>query len=525
MRLFKRIPLKSSEISLGPAVVDGDTGRLRHSSGAEIALRHRSREVLRVLVSRRNEVVTRAALVTSVWGVETVSDDNISQCIPDIRRAIPDPDKRIIETVPRQGYRLVVPDPSFARTGVSRFAPSSGPTDNPAEADQTVVVVDLFDMHGEARGLPSGFRNILAEAILTELARYPELTVRMKQPLRPFHRQGLAAVFARSRADFTVAGSVAGDGPSVRIAVRLVSDADHSWQWAEAFDVDLAETLPLTRTIARGVAGAVGVRMIEVAERRVNQGELSAMLIENAARARMLRLRSPVALRQNLEDQEIALDRYPDACWGYIGQALAIRTGIGNGWLHEQVDAMQERAEMLATTGLRVGADNYLAHYALGKTLQGTGERQRAVRAFETAIRLNPSSAMVLRGAVVPTLNIGQVEQALKLITQCRAIERTDDRALSYLEARTYWQMGAPDRALESLLSDAEWTSDKAKLLAVLHNELGHRQTARVALERFVTRNREWSIRQEADLLERNGTPADVADRWLSQLAAVGLAS
>ncbi|WP_425102350.1 winged helix-turn-helix domain-containing tetratricopeptide repeat protein [Tropicibacter sp. S64] len=72
-------------------------------------LRPQSTEVLRVLVDKAGEVVTKDALIAAVWRDVAVTDDSLTQCISDIRRALGDSGRSLLQTVPRKGYRLVIP--------------------------------------------------------------------------------------------------------------------------------------------------------------------------------------------------------------------------------------------------------------------------------------------------------------------------------------------------------------------------------------------------------------------------------
>ncbi|HEY9085081.1 MAG TPA: winged helix-turn-helix domain-containing protein [Candidatus Tyrphobacter sp.] len=74
-------------------------------------------EVLAALLERRGEVISKGALLDAVWGDDAVEESNLTQSIYQLRRALRTWDPAVrIETVPRRGYRLVVPtagrDPS-----------------------------------------------------------------------------------------------------------------------------------------------------------------------------------------------------------------------------------------------------------------------------------------------------------------------------------------------------------------------------------------------------------------------------
>ncbi|MGI3168993.1 winged helix-turn-helix domain-containing protein [Pseudooceanicola sp. C21-150M6] len=520
MRLFKRNVLKSSEIALGAAVVDLDTGRLRDRSGTEIALRNRSRDVLRCLLVHRNQVVTRPVLIAAAWHVSHVSDDNISQSIADIRRAIADTDKRILETIPGRGYRLVIPEPDAAtqrarHRRLTRAAEAE--IEKPGQAP--VILVHPFENLCRNRRLPSEFRAVLTEAIVTALARYPELTVRTAGPA-----SGRAHWSSTADANFSLTGSYMSDGTCVRVVIRLLVTHSGSCIWTEEFDFDLAELLTLTRLVGRRVAGFLGARLIDMAEARLDRGEISAMLIENAARSRMIRHRSAEALRRNIRDQQAALDRFPDAAWGHFGQALAYRTGIDAGWLPHDTDKAVELAQSHASRAIALAPENYLAHYAIGKTLMGMRQPARAVSAYERAGQLNPSSTMVLKGMINAHLHLGDLGAAQDCISQCRAIASGGDPELDYLDARQQWQSGETQSALNGLTTIATPTPESTKLTAILQAELGQIRQARQTLSDFAARHPGWTMADEAKLRQARGEPLDQAQRWMTGLSAAGMA-
>ena len=79
---------------------------LSDASGKSVGLRSQSLEVLRLLAEHARKVVRKDSLIDAVWGNTFVTDDSLVQCISDIRRAIDDQDHKIIQTLPRRGYRL-----------------------------------------------------------------------------------------------------------------------------------------------------------------------------------------------------------------------------------------------------------------------------------------------------------------------------------------------------------------------------------------------------------------------------------
>ncbi len=82
--------------------------------------RHLEPKVMKTLASlaaRPAEVHTKDAIIGAVWGHPHVSDAALTRCIFEIRQAFDDDAKRprIVETVPKVGYRLIAePTPAAA---------------------------------------------------------------------------------------------------------------------------------------------------------------------------------------------------------------------------------------------------------------------------------------------------------------------------------------------------------------------------------------------------------------------------
>src|SRR5260370_11027545 len=77
--------------------------------GREYHLRARSLEVLLYLLERRPGLVTKEELLADLWEGAAVTDDALTQCIGDLRKALGDDSRnpRYLKTVPKQGYQFI----------------------------------------------------------------------------------------------------------------------------------------------------------------------------------------------------------------------------------------------------------------------------------------------------------------------------------------------------------------------------------------------------------------------------------
>ena len=135
---------KSFTLDLGRLCLRGPLG--------EVDLRRKSFEVLRYLVEHAGRVVTKEDVIKAVWPDVTVSDESLTQCISEVRRALDDKNQQIIKTIPRRGYLMDV----YISTG--------GET-APAQQAMMPVVGFLSTLGQNDRpDLTDGFRRGLSEA-------------------------------------------------------------------------------------------------------------------------------------------------------------------------------------------------------------------------------------------------------------------------------------------------------------------------------------------------------------------------
>ncbi|HRP36051.1 MAG TPA: transcriptional regulator, partial [Gammaproteobacteria bacterium] len=92
----------------GEFTLDAGRGTLRGPDG-ELRLRPKSFDLLLYLLRHPGRLVGREELLNAVWGQLAVTDDSITQCLVEIRRALGDESRSMVRTVPRRGYRLEVP--------------------------------------------------------------------------------------------------------------------------------------------------------------------------------------------------------------------------------------------------------------------------------------------------------------------------------------------------------------------------------------------------------------------------------
>ncbi|MEL6220032.1 MAG: winged helix-turn-helix domain-containing protein [Pseudomonadota bacterium] len=115
----------------------------------------RAMQVLLVLADAEGAVVSRADLLDAVWAAVHVGDESLTQAVSELRRALGDArdGRRIVETVPKAGYRLAVPV-------LREMAPASASPDVLTLAGP-VMPLEAHIALSEARSL-ARYRGVLA---------------------------------------------------------------------------------------------------------------------------------------------------------------------------------------------------------------------------------------------------------------------------------------------------------------------------------------------------------------------------
>ena len=112
------------------------------AAGKPIALTPKVFDTLVLLVERAGHVVSKDELMKELWPRGYVDDSNLTKHIWLIRRALGEGEKesRLIETVPKLGYRFIAPvSTSEDPPPIPAATPAADATDPPAVAPQTIV--------------------------------------------------------------------------------------------------------------------------------------------------------------------------------------------------------------------------------------------------------------------------------------------------------------------------------------------------------------------------------------------------
>ena len=151
------------DVSFGRHRFDLETGRL-WSGKREVKLTPKASAVLKALVMHAGQPVRKEELFASVWTGTVVSDDALTSCIQELRRALADDAKRprFIETRHRCGYQFV-----------ARVSKRAG--EGPVQSKPSIAVLPFANMSGEPE--QEYFSDGITEDIITDLSKVSTLNV------------------------------------------------------------------------------------------------------------------------------------------------------------------------------------------------------------------------------------------------------------------------------------------------------------------------------------------------------------
>jgi len=265
---------------LGPWTVVPERGLLRQGDVKE-HLEPMVMDVLMVLAGHQGSVVTRDQLVDAVWDGRFVADEAIVAKIATLRHKLGDDARHpvYVETIPRRGYRLMMPitlpevaEPEVA--GKSRLPiylfpmvaviaiitawaiwgpddpPGPQPDDGPIGSVAVLQFRNLSDDQEIFQYIVDGFR----EELVISLDQVPNLDITRGPQLSD---DRTAATIAKELGvDAVISGSLRADGDEIRITAVLIS-ANGFQIWTGRSDGAAGDVFRLQENVATEVRNAI----------------------------------------------------------------------------------------------------------------------------------------------------------------------------------------------------------------------------------------------------------------------------
>ena len=445
---------RSRVLKFGVFEVNLDAGELR-KSGMRQKLTGQPFEVLKLLLERPQEIVTREEMQRRIWSPDTFIDYDLAlkKAINRIREVLGDSadNPRFIETVPRRGYRFICPVDLLKRFRTDTEPSACGWENERSTSIDSLAVLPFVNASGdpETEYLSEG----ITETIINNLSRLPKLRVvprntvfrykaREVDPATLRHELGVRSV---------VTGRVIQRGESLVVSTELVDAASESQLWGERYDRKLSEILSVQEEITTHISEKLRpASFLQDKKLLIKRYTVSREAYQLYLRGRYhLNRRTPSSLKPAMEFFEGAIKEDPRYALAYAGLAEDYNLSAWYGVLGSK-DALErdlqaslkaaaidpEPAETQAAVGfakccsrdwaggevallsaIRSNQNYGLAFGWLGLSLSAMGRWDEAVAAINRAQEIDPLSLVFHHFAAWIYIHARRYEEA---IDQCR---------------------------------------------------------------------------------------------------------
>jgi TolB-like protein/DNA-binding winged helix-turn-helix (wHTH) protein len=266
------------------------------TNGNEIHVEPKVMEVLVCLAGQAGEVVPKEKLLQTVWADTFVTEHVLKVTVSELRKALGDDAKhpRFIQTIPKQGYRLIAEvAPATKESAEQIAAPSTAnrkrasyvmalafllvlgavaiwklnhranPSSNAALSQRikSIAVLPLRDLSGNSAD--DYFADGMTEAITTDLVRTQAFKViSTTSAMRYKNTQRTTPEIARALgADAVIEGSVLRSANEVRIIIRFIDGVTGEQLWNEKYERQLGDVLALQNDLAADVVRRISVQL------------------------------------------------------------------------------------------------------------------------------------------------------------------------------------------------------------------------------------------------------------------------
>jgi DNA-binding winged helix-turn-helix (wHTH) protein/TolB-like protein/Flp pilus assembly protein TadD len=299
----------SHRFAFGGFVLERRQQRLLRADGTELGLTPRLYNALVLFVERPGELLDKDALMRSLWPGLVVEENNLSQAISALRRALGDDAQgsRFIQTVPRRGFRFIaevtaLPD---SRVGSDPAAPAdASPAQTAGAAPATLKAGGAGRRRWLSRALTAGaaaaglagagwwawrraampaddgpaptlavlpFRPLasegrdellelgMADSLAARLSTVPGLVVRSTGSVLRFkgHEQDPLRAARELDVGWIVDGTLQRRGDRLRVTARLLNGSDGTAAWAGSFDETLGSVFDVQDQISAKVMASL----------------------------------------------------------------------------------------------------------------------------------------------------------------------------------------------------------------------------------------------------------------------------
>ena len=461
--------LPAQVVRFGPFQLDVRAAELR-LNGSKTKLPEQPFQVLTALLEKPGEVVTREELRQRLWGADTFVDfeHGLNTAVKRLREALGDSaeNPRFIETLPRHGYRLIVPVENLrpptatpavparrwrvwlAVVAVTAVVVAAGLLWRQRLLDrfrsvkiESVAVLPLENLSGNPE--EEYFADGMTQALITELGKVQALRVISWQSVKQFKgtTKPVPQIARELHVDAVVEGSALRAGDKVRITTQLVQANPERHLWSESYERNLRDVIGLQREISQAIVWEIRGKL--TSQQRMhfaNALPVNPEAYEDYLRGRYHYQRWPLGLDQAITYFQKSIEKDPNYAPAYSGLALCY---ANLGYFHPPNEFFP-KARAAAMKALEIDDAQAEAHAALGFVkVAYDWDWPGAERELKRAIDLDPNNSDNRSYYVYYLTAMRRFDEAIAEAKKVRALDPLSidaNRVLAwaYMMARRY---------------------------------------------------------------------------------------
>jgi TolB-like protein/DNA-binding winged helix-turn-helix (wHTH) protein len=457
---------------------------------------------LLTLVQHHGTVIEKSVLIDAVWPDTIVEENNLTQNISAIRRALGGDSERqrYVVTIPGHGYSFVADVREIPRNGlrveiddeeaaveqlndprlyeapvrrsisarykllralaailgvvaiaavwvISRDQPKSGVT-----ANRSIAVLPFQPVDGEPsdRYIGTG----MADALMTKLSNIGQINVRSTSSMlrRSGQTQDAPAEGRELGVDFVIDGHFQRQDDRLRMTVQLIRTSDGATLWAKPFDERFTDVFALQDSISEQAASALKLTLSGAEHRQIKRRytEHTGAYLAYMQAAYLMREPGSDKLKKSIDYYQQAVDLDPKYALAYAGLADSYMRLHARGILIGKTPSID-----LARTSLSrsLELDNTVAY---AHSMRGfiafryEWDFPKAEREYHQARTLDPNYVNSWFGFYLMTVNrFGEAEAEFTRYREARPLD-SDDLSLYYFFLHQY---DLAERELKSSLA------------------------------------------------------------------------
>lgn len=473
----------------GPFRLDADAEILFRGI-APIVLGRRAVALLRLLLERAGNPVSKDALIEAAWPGLAIEDSNLTVQIAALRKVFDETagGGGWIETMPRRGYRYIGPAVATDNSpteAIARTSPLALPN------KPSVAVLPFSNLSGDPE--QEYFADGMVEDIIAGLSRIKWLFVVARNS--SFTYKGMAVDVKRAGRElgvrYLLQGSVRKDGGRVRISAQMIEAETGGHLWTERFDRPLDDIFALQDEIALNVVGAIEPSLRRAEVERVNRKRPDSLDAYDVVLQAQPDVYSgmPVQVTKALVLLERALALDPKYALAHAFAAMCHHCLFLRAGLHdEERDASIRHAQAAIVHGQDDALALTFAGFSVGMDAH---DHATAFTVLEAALAVSPSSALTYIVGGVIFGWAGEAERAIEWGERGLRLSPFDPWAWSACHSLTlgHFHLGRYERAANAAHKAVQLNpahSISYMLLAASLAKFGRLEEAKVAAARVL---------------------------------------